>query len=180
MSTDTTTAEMPATHLALTYTAPIGPTKWRLVGVARAAATCDHCGRKLVNTYRVADPEGNEMTLGKTHVKAVTGYNLGQAEAARLLRLAMECGQRAERWTAWVAANPNDAALLVADINAWTTWYGRKTGKTYTLVTIEWDGTLSGGGPADEVRGWIGQGREWAFPAYLRRRVVGEFDGWLS
>lgn len=174
MTTNTTTAA------ADLYTAPIGPTKWRLVGIGRERAVCDHCDRPLVNTYTVEDPAGARKTLGRACVKKVTGYNLAQAEAARLLRVAAKSARRAEVWAAWAQSNPEHAALLVADINGWIAWYSEATGRAYSRVSMEWDGTLSGAGPADEVRGWIGEGRDWAFRDYMQRRRAGEFGHWQS
>lgn len=175
MSTETTTAQA-----AITYSAPIGPTQWRLTAVGRGAGVCDHCGRTLVNTYTVTNPAGEEMVLGRGHVKLVTGYNLSQAEAARILRHAAECGQRAARWAAFAAARPEVAATISADVNAWTRWYGARTGKTYAELPAEWDGVPTGNGPAAEVRAWIGEGMDWQADRYLARRRSGEFAHWLS
>lgn len=166
-----------ATTTGLTYSAPIGPSQWRLTAVARGSATCDHCDRRLMNTFTVTNPAGQEMTLGRACCKKVTGYDLSMNEAARMLRVEFEAAQRAAVWAQFSAADPESAALINADVNAYITWYGTRTGRNFTLETGPWNGILSDGGPAGEVRGWIGQGRpaDQMLTGYLRRRQAGEF-----
>jgi hypothetical protein len=71
-----------------TAAAQIGTTAWYLTGIRHTEGTCDHCGRGLKHLYDVVDPDGREMTLGRSHVKAATGWTLSYAQAEQALRSA--------------------------------------------------------------------------------------------
>lgn len=86
-----------------TAVAQIGTTAWYLTGIRHTEGTCDHCGRALKHLYEVVDPTGREMTLGRSHVKQVTGWTLSYAQAEQALRSARR-GVEMDRRRAVVAA----------------------------------------------------------------------------
>lgn len=97
-------------------TAPrIGNTDWRITGKNAQGGTCDHCGRVLKHCYTVTDPAGQDMTVGRGCVKALTGWTLTAAEAARLVWQAERETLRAANWAAFTAAHPQVAAEIEAD-----------------------------------------------------------------
>lgn len=65
--------------------APIGDTAWFLVGMPDGSGQCDHCGRNLKHLYRVVNPDGAELTVGRGCVKRITGWTSSYAQAKQAL-----------------------------------------------------------------------------------------------
>jgi hypothetical protein len=55
------------------------------------------------------------MIVGRGCLKAVTGWTLSAAQAARELRMIEVRARRAANWAAWAAENPRLAGILAAD-----------------------------------------------------------------
>jgi hypothetical protein len=62
-------------------------TTWTLKGITASRGTCDHCGRTLARLFRIADPEGRQMTVGRVCARQMTGWNWTVAHAERVERM---------------------------------------------------------------------------------------------
>src|SRR5882724_9312667 len=64
-------------------------TTWRLAGITASKGSCEHCGRSLSRLFRVINPDGRDMIVGRTCSAKLTGYNwtVAQAERTEALRL---------------------------------------------------------------------------------------------
>lgn len=141
-------------------TAQIGDTDWYLVSIQSESGSCAHCGRDLKHLYRVVNPDGREITVGRGCVKKLTGWTLAAAEAKRILWLAERNARRAITWTEFASQHPSDAEIINADI-------------------AEYERTMPrhvGAGRAHEIKDNISDGRygEWQDEVvvdYMRRRV---------
>lgn len=144
--------------------AKIGNTAWYLTEMLTTPGSCDHCGRALKHLYRVVNPGGEIMTVGRGCVKKLTGWTLEAANAVRILRLAQRDARRATAWATFSAAHPEVANTIHNDVAA----YG------------QWSPTAHGAGASHEIRDLIRDGVITAdhpyIASYLRRR--GEF-GWV-
>lgn len=100
------------------------PVTWRLTGKGTGGA-CEHdgCGRALVTHYVVTSSDGRTATLGRGHLKTVTGWTLTATQADRELRTAERTARHAAAWAAWSAGHPAEAAMLDADCDAYTAMY---------------------------------------------------------
>jgi hypothetical protein len=123
----------------VTTGAPLGSTGWRLVGLATGSASCEHCNRALKYLYRVVNPAGEEMVVGRGCVKKLTGWTLEAAHAARLLRIAERDARRATTWAQFTQDHPAAAAQIEADIAAYDR--GASPGAS--------------AGASDEIHDWI-------------------------
>ncbi|MGH3921331.1 MAG: hypothetical protein ACRDTT_00350 [Pseudonocardiaceae bacterium] len=94
--------------------AQIGDTAWYLVGMPEGGASCDHCGRELKHLYRVVNPGGTEMTVGRGCVKKITGWTLSYAQAQRALRVVRRCAEIDRREAIAAARYPGLAADYTA------------------------------------------------------------------
>jgi hypothetical protein len=104
-----------------TAVAQIGTTDWQLTGIRTSSGTgCDHCGRRLKNLYTVVNRvTGQTLTVGRGCCKAVTGWDLSAAEAARILRAAERTARKDATWEAFAQAHPSGAHLIEVDMAAW-------------------------------------------------------------
>lgn len=68
-------------------------TTWSLKGITADRGQCDHCGRTLARLFRVVNPDGAEMVVGRVCSAKLTGYSWSIAlaeriEAGRIVRAA--------------------------------------------------------------------------------------------
>lgn len=110
---------------------------WKLTGKPAGGGQCEHCPRALVHRYEVTSSTGRTMIVGRGCLKAVTGWTLTAAQAERALRAVETEKRRAANWEAFTAVNPDLAAVLDADWEAYQ-----------AAVNIR----LCGGGAIGEVR----------------------------
>lgn len=96
-----------------------GQAVWRLTGQPPGRGECEHCGRELTYRYEVTSSEGERMIVGRGCLKAVTGWTLSAAQAAREVRMIAVRARREANWAAWSAAHPAEAAAINADCAAW-------------------------------------------------------------
>ena len=59
-------------------------TTWKLQGITADRGQCDHCGRTLARLFRVVNPDGAEMVVGRTCAAKLTGYSWSIALAERV------------------------------------------------------------------------------------------------
>jgi hypothetical protein len=59
-------------------------TTWKLQGITADRGQCDHCGRTLARLFRVVNPEGAEMVVGRTCSAKLTGYSWSVAQAKQI------------------------------------------------------------------------------------------------
>ena len=130
--TDTTTAsELPR----------IGTNGWRMVGRAEGSGSCDHCDRPLVYRYRVADPGGTELVVGRGCLKTLTGWTKAAAEAERLAWLADRLTIRAANWTAFTTKHPDIADRIDAEADSETSRYAEAASYIRHMI---FDGEVEG------------------------------------
>lgn len=101
----------------------IGPNGWRMIGRAEGSGSCDHCNRPLKHRYRVTNPTGAELIVGRGCLKTLTGWTKAAAEAERLAWLAERLKLRAANWQAFTANHPQIAARIDAEANSDTSPY---------------------------------------------------------
>lgn len=92
----------------------IGNTAWYLVGKPEGSGACDHCGRALTHLYRVVNPDGEHLTVGRNCVKVLTGWTLSATQAARMLASAERVAEVDRRRIIVAAAYPEHAASYAA------------------------------------------------------------------
>lgn len=63
-------------------------TGWTLKGITDGRGACDHCGRTLSRLFRIADPSGQVIVVGRTCSAKLTGFSWTVAQAEHLERLA--------------------------------------------------------------------------------------------
>src|SRR5882724_3359209 len=80
-------------------------TTWRLAGITASKGSCEHCGRSLSRLFRVINPDGRDMIVGRTCSAKLTGYNWTVAQAERTEALGYRAAQaqimlrdERERW----------------------------------------------------------------------------------
>lgn len=144
---------------SVTPAAPMGTTGWYLVGRRVDSASCGHCGRTLKILFDVVTSDGTEMIVGRGCVKKLTGWNLTEAEARRLLWLAERDRKRATTWAAFELAHPDLAVTILADVAAY-----EEGVRAYRLPRCA--------SSSHEMRDWVADGRspQWLLDDYLRRR----------
>jgi hypothetical protein len=144
-----------------TAAAQIGSSAWYLTGIRHTEGSCDHCGRPLKHLYDVVNPDGRVMTLGRSHVKAATGWTLTYAQAEQALRSArrsVELDRRREVVAiaypelrdAWLALEAAGRALRVEGFDPQGAYFrvGRVAASRaalFSTATVEdglWNGRL--------------------------------------
>lgn len=129
--------------------APLGQTGWYLVGRPAGSAACDHCGRTLKHCYLVVNADAEEMTVGRGCVKKLTGWNLTDALAERMLKIAERNARRAANWTLFEAAHPAAARTILDDIAVYEAEAKQRPDLGYCLsheardrMSDDWQGEL--------------------------------------
>lgn len=64
---------------------------WQLIGITGGRGRCEHCGRSLARLFRITDPDGVQMVVGRVCSMKLTGYTWSTALAERI-----EAGRVAE------------------------------------------------------------------------------------
>ena len=99
-------------------------TTWKLTGKPSGGGQCEHCPRSLVHRYEVTNTEtGAKMIVGRGCLKAITGWTLTAAQAEREIRMIEVRARRAANWATFTETNPADAAILLADCEAYAARY---------------------------------------------------------
>jgi hypothetical protein len=131
-------------------------TTWKLTGKPNGGGSCEHCGRSLTHRYEVTSDSGAKMIVGRGCLKAVTGWTLTAAQAARELRMIEVRARRAANWAAFAEANPADADTILADCAAYA---------------AQFNVAHLGGGASDEVKLGIEEGNTWMAGRYMADRT---------
>ena len=59
---------------------------WVLRGITGGRASCEHCGRDLARCFRVENPAGEQMVVGRVCATKLTGHSWSLALAERIER----------------------------------------------------------------------------------------------
>lgn len=129
---------------------------WKLTGKPDGPGHCEHCGRELAFRWEVTSSAGDRMIVGRGCLKAVTGWTLTAAQAAREARMIEVRARREANWAAFAAASPAEAAVITADRE-------RNAGRPAACHEV-WLGIADGALTGEQARDWAA--------SYVTRRAA--------
>jgi len=143
-------------------------TTWKLTGKPPGGGQCEHCPRQLVHRYEVTNTRtGAKMTVGRGCLKKVTGWTLTAAQAEREIRMIAVYAERAARWAAFETAEPELAALILADCAAYVRMYppgcGYGSSASHEVKHYIENGDTADGDPAWPYRDYMTRRTQWAW-----------------